>query len=1153
MTHYLPIGHTIQDHDHSGEYTIKSVLGRGASTVVYLTDYSDRSGCVSERILKEYYPVALDIARGNQCELMCSSDSAEKFSEGLARYKSGGRLQNELRTKACLKNETPPLQRIFSANNTCYLDVVPFEGRTFDKFDSFTLLERLKICLSVAKLINQYHKEGYLYLDLKPENIFVLTNSSGEVVTDMVVLIDFDSVTAKKDVAFGKSLSFTKSWAAPEQINPHAFRKISEATDIYALGELVFWSVFNRHSTEEEHRGFSEYPFDDATRHTIQQKLSTLFRKTLRSSPRNRFSSMLPVVELLENIATELAKREYIIACDIVPKGFFLGRDYELKALAQAIKTEKTVFVTGLAGIGKSELVKQFVQCNRQQYDNILHWIYDGSLISMLCDETSVSISSFLRYPEEDEEQYATRKLIQLSSLLTPSSLIIIDNVDTLVSEFDSPAVWAQILALPGKIIVASRCYEKEFKCVDVNELSDIALLRQLFLKYCPSASENDSQLHSIDRIISIAGKHTYEIELLAVYTEEKMQLPEDTLFEMEQEGFSSLTGTSLSVQKDGHYSGASFMEHLKKLLSMSKLSDEQKSLLIKLSFMPATGIDLKDFKEFYGFNDVHDLRWLIKHSFVSDAGGSSHTLTVHPTVVDVVVNAEKANDTVWEHFYRDALTAMRRGYDDPSVNQSYYEAICKYLNSSQFVDSLSSQNKDKLCETTENLRKYFASQYAKSDVSSAVFGKLCQSIAEKTIFFKLQHDLAAQYTTQYVEWFSKFGHYTKLLVIIQYALQLYLKKSHSIYCPDREYAYAVYADLSVLLGVDYSSTIELCKEHLDLARKAKDWHMAGYWCTNLAKLYFLITDLSSIKYQVLNAYYSMRKLWQKKPQHDQFTNSFTPNTTKINIRSAELNESMFEFYPPSDPFVIKWNLQMAIRDREKALDGESIASASSSNSVMIAIDRARISILELDFNTAIQFLSVALEPYCNGQYHYSVATKQAAELLGDVYTTISDYKSAISWYHTALQIADSVGENDPYVIKIKLGRAINLSGSDKAKQHNYAIWEEIKEITSDNLQRYIADASYNVGDYHCSVGEIDESERFIRNALAIYESCTHHRLHNNIGRARCYERLARIHLIRKDSVTAKELAQKATTLLEELLGSNHPEVKDFKAFLSAL
>ena len=1159
MTHYLPNGHTIKDPKLSCEYTIKSVIGRGASTIAYLADYSDGSGLVSERILKEYYPYMLSVSRDDSGALICVENQMDKYRDRLARFKAGGETQNELRKCTGLVNETPPLQGIFEANNTCYFDVVPFAGRTFDKIETFSLPERLKICLAVAKVLKQYHNHGKLYLDLKPENIFVLTNADGEIVTDLVVLIDFDSVIDKDKVAFGNSLSFTKSWAAPEQINPHAFRKISEATDVYALGELVFWCVFGRHSTEEERRGFSSYPFDDTIRYTAQRKLSDLFHSTLRSSPRNRFSSLLPVVELLEQITEELTKKEFIIARDPVPKQFFLGRERELAVLHQAVHTDKVVFVTGLAGIGKSELVKWYVHKNRNQYDHILHLTYDGNLVAMVCDDASVSIANFARYPDEEDEVYASRKLTKLSSLLTPSSLIIIDNVDVLTSEFDSPATWSQIIALPGRIIVSSRCYEKEFTCVEISELNDIDLLRRLFLKYCPSAVEYDSQYTAIDRIISIAGKHTYEIELLAVYTEEKMQSPQETLIEMEQKGFSSLTGASLSVQKDGDYSGASFMEHLEKLLSMSKLSENQYQLLLKLSFMPAIGINLKDFKEFYGICKIEDLRWLIKHGLVIDTEDSDHILTVHPTITDVVINTAKMNSSSLESFYRDALTAMRRGYDDPSVNQSFYESVCQYLDSNAFFASLMTENnniksKEKSEEIINSLRENFASRYAKSNVSSAVYTQLCGAVADKTTAYKLQFECAAQYATQYVEWFAKYGHYKKHLATIQYALHIYRTLIGDRYYPDMEYAYAVYADLSIAQCSDYATVMDLCEKHLVRARKERDWHMASYWCTIRAKATFLActTDRSVISYQVKSAYYSLRYMWQKPAVHDKFDNSFSPNTTKINIRSAELSESMYEIYPPSDSRIASVYLQMAIREREKA-SGRHTLTSPTNNDLMIAIDKARLSLLQLDFDRAKETLQTALEPYCSGQYPLLVATEYASELLADIYTITGNYNSAVDQYHMTLQIADSIGAKDTYKIRIKLGRAHNLAGSVTAKEFNYAVWEEIKDIPVDGLQRHVADAYYNVGDSHYMVGESNEAECFISDALLIYEAATHHHLHNNVGRARCNERLARINQARGNLSTANEHAAKAVGLLEEMLGSKHPEVMAFKELCEAL
>ena len=364
MTHYLPIGYTIQDPESLCEYTIKQVLGRGASTIAYLTTYSDGSGYFADRIVKEYYPSFMEIVRDPNGSLRHESSDLDKYKAGVEQFICGGNMQNELRKRTYLRNETPPLQRIFEANNTHYFDVTPFEGRTFDNIETFTLAERIKICLATAKLINRYHQEGFLYLDLKPQNIFVLTNSHGEVVTDLVELIDFDSVTRKDQIAFGKSLSFTKSWAAPEQTNPYSYRTISEATDIYALGELVFWSIWGRHSTPEEHRGFSLYPFSEVQfaelRRPAQNLLFELFRKTLRSSTRNRYSSVQPVIDILARISDDINKREYIIESKIRPNMFFVGRESEIHNLSVQLNDEHLIFLQGIGGIGKSEIAKQY-------------------------------------------------------------------------------------------------------------------------------------------------------------------------------------------------------------------------------------------------------------------------------------------------------------------------------------------------------------------------------------------------------------------------------------------------------------------------------------------------------------------------------------------------------------------------------------------------------------------------------------------------------------------------------------------------------------------------------------------------------------------------------------------------------------------------
>ena len=944
MTHHLPIGHPIKDLEQTVEYTILEVLGRGASTIAYLTIYSDESGCSYKCILKEYYPSFIELSRDADGSILYDKQFADQYQAGFERFKAGALRQNQLRNQSNLTNETSPLQRIFFANNTCYLVVTLFEGHTFDKIDA-PLLERLKICLTTAKVIQQCHANNLLYLDLKPQNIFVKINCSNEIVTEEIVLIDFDSITPKDQIAFGRSLSFTKSWAAPEQTNPYSFRKISEATDIYAIGELVFWSVFGRHSAEEEHRGFSTYPFEcvqpDGLRRPIQYHLSQLFKRTLRSSPRNRFTSMSSVIELIEKVVEELSKGEFILPYDITPKKFFVGRDAELAAISKVLMENKVVFITGIAGIGKSELVKQYAHRAQNQYDQILYWTYDGSLVSMVCND-SVNIENFRRDNEDDDERYCARKINKLRGLLTANSLILIDNVDVLSGEFAHPDVWKALLSMPGKIIVSSKCNETEYENIRIDELQDVLMLRCIFNEYCPAYSADDSQIEYVDRIISIANRHTYEIALLAAYTEVKMQTPQKTLYELENEGFSALGTTNLTVQKDGVSPSGTFSAHIEKLLSMSSLSESQKLLLLKLSFMPAIGVSANEFKEFYGISDVNDLDWLKRHGFVFHAENSSHTLTVHQSVSQTIISLAKTSADLISVFFNDAIIAMRRGYDDQSVNRN-------------FVD-----------------------KYPKTSVTKDIYYLLCRTIAEKAETHKIDCESAAQYITLYIEWFAKYGIDRVQHHLLKYVTNLYDSFNPEIYLHDREYAYLLFADFAMRLSVSYPVMIDFCTEHFERARKAKDWPMASCWCANLYRLKFSQRDVDTKSARRMMVY-EIRSNLEHNRLKKKHKNSFFFNLTDPNIRSVEFNESMYDLTPHVNPWakIVIRNLYWAIFTRRKVID-PNCRDMPSENSIRIAIDQAQIYVLQAKYYSATKILSDVLEPYSTGQYLYTSAVKDA-------------------------------------------------------------------------------------------------------------------------------------------------------------------------------
>lgn len=313
MTEYLPKEYSLTFEKQPGEYIIKKVIGRGGSTIVYLTDYISTEGLCSERIIKEFYPSVLHVTRDETGIIEVSGNEIDKYEKEKSLFYQGGLRQNQLRKRHNLCNEIPPIQNIYEQNNTLYLEVTPFAGKTLDRFENLPMLTAVKLCLAVAKLANQYHKNGYLCLDIKPENIFVLTNSSDEFVTDMIEFIDFDSVRLKEQVSFGESLSYTQSWSAPEQRTPYGISKICEATDVYAVGEVLFWIIMGRHSVEEEHRGFGKINLGECkdtyvalvSRPMVEKYLLTFFKKTLRASVKNRFSTMNEVIYVLEMLLEE--------------------------------------------------------------------------------------------------------------------------------------------------------------------------------------------------------------------------------------------------------------------------------------------------------------------------------------------------------------------------------------------------------------------------------------------------------------------------------------------------------------------------------------------------------------------------------------------------------------------------------------------------------------------------------------------------------------------------------------------------------------------------------------------------------------------------------------------------------------------------------
>ena len=244
--------------------TIEKEIGRGGSCVVYKGTQKDWVG--NERItrsviIKEFYPKALDslVSRSSESmDLNISEEAQELYEDRLALFCSG-QAKHIIYANENAGRSLPPVSFSGYAHNTFYAVSNQGQGVTLSELnrDNISLTEALSISVSVCDAINAIHSNGMkLYLDLKPDNIYVFDNRG--------FLFDFDTVQPKERLRFS---SYSDGWSAPEQVfNDDSgyinTKKIGFHTDIYSIGAVLFYLLVGRKPSSEELKRINEKAFD---------------------------------------------------------------------------------------------------------------------------------------------------------------------------------------------------------------------------------------------------------------------------------------------------------------------------------------------------------------------------------------------------------------------------------------------------------------------------------------------------------------------------------------------------------------------------------------------------------------------------------------------------------------------------------------------------------------------------------------------------------------------------------------------------------------------------------------------------------------------------------------------------------------------------
>ncbi len=318
--------------------SILEEVGRGGSCLVYNSMKIDRLGVAHRVRLKELYPFAQPMQRS---ETGCFVEEA--FSNERAQFLHAYKQNVSIRNTLGLSNSTTNPSDYFEANHTVYALISFDEGIDARRHHEANLYLVLQHIQTLGKLILRYHEQGYLHLDIKPENILILPETP-----EHIMLFDFDSILKESELRQGvaRRISFSDGFSAPELMRA-SLAKIGKAMDIFSIGAVLFYKLFGKKPTVFDCAKTAVFPYEDSEYFDAQY--SPRFFRLLTQLLHQCLSSLklCPLPDCAEHL--HLLRRQGWIEYET--KTEQMGQSAEaIACLVEALKHDKERIAQGCTG-----------------------------------------------------------------------------------------------------------------------------------------------------------------------------------------------------------------------------------------------------------------------------------------------------------------------------------------------------------------------------------------------------------------------------------------------------------------------------------------------------------------------------------------------------------------------------------------------------------------------------------------------------------------------------------------------------------------------------------------------------------------------------------------------------------------------------------
>lgn len=316
-----------------------------------------------------------------------------------------------------------------------------------------------------------------------------------------------------------------------------------------------------------------------------------------------------------------LSEDSHFISAYVSPNIAFIGRKKELQEMEYALNNYRHVCISGMGGIGKTDLIREFVCSHKDKYRSVLWGTYTGSLVKLVCDDNIVKISNFFRNPpEEKDDSYFIRKMEFIKNHSSEADLLIIDNFNV-----PSDERLQELLELPISIILTSRSAQDENGIYDIKlkAMEDKEELFALFKRNYPRIITNEDR-PIIDEIISYVKGHTMSIILISKLMRDK-RINVSKMLQM------------LKDSNNDNNDVNNFINNaLISLLNFSEINEGEKKVLSNLIFIPYYGISVETFYDYCKLDTYADVDSLISKNWILHDSSLDY-ISFHPLVAHLI------------------------------------------------------------------------------------------------------------------------------------------------------------------------------------------------------------------------------------------------------------------------------------------------------------------------------------------------------------------------------------------------------------------------------------------------------------------------------------------------------------------------------------